>query len=111
MAALVTQVIGLPSLLPAFVAAAGGGDTAVAGSDTFAVFKNGSGAPITVTVVVPGNDEFGTAKPDMAVSVVNGTERYIPLRALGLVDPATGLVSFTYSGVTSLTVGIFTPST
>jgi hypothetical protein len=108
MAALVTQVISLPSLRPTFAACAGGGDTAVAGNDTFAVFKNASGAPITVTAVVPGNDEFGTAKPDVSIVVTNGTERYVPLRALALQDLVTGLVSFTYSGVTSLTVGVFT---
>lgn len=108
MALLVTQLIALPSTLPTFQAAAGGGDTVQAGNDTFLVVKNGSGAPITVTLVVPGNDEFGTAKPDVAISVVNATERYIPLRALGLQDLTTGLVSVTYSGVTSLTVGAFT---
>jgi len=31
--------------------------------------RNGSGAGITVTVVVPGNDAYGTARPDFTKSV------------------------------------------
>lgn len=33
------------------------------------LIRNGSGAGITVTVVVPGNDPYGTAKPDFTKSV------------------------------------------
>jgi len=108
MALLALQSIALPSLLPVFTAASGGGDTVPAGNDVFLVVKNGSGSTMTVTVVVPGNDEFGTAKPDMAVAVAAATERYIPLRALALQDLTTGLVSITYSLATSVTVGAFT---
>jgi len=109
MAALVTQLIGLPSVLPTFAAATvTTGDTVVAGNDTFVVVKNGGGSPTAVTVVVPGTDEYGNAKPDLAVSVVNGTERYIPLRSAGLIDPTTGLVTVICSPVTSVTIGAFT---
>jgi hypothetical protein len=110
MAALVTQVIGLPSLLPTFAAAAGGGDTATPGADTFLVVKNGGGSSINVTIDVPGSDDFGNANPDMVVAVLNATERYIPLRHSKFVQ-ASGLVNITYSAVTSVTVGVFTPST
>jgi hypothetical protein len=108
MAALTTQSIGLPSSLPTFQAAAGGGDTATPGNNSFLVVKNGSGASVTVTLVVPGNDQFGNAKPDLAVAVAAATERYIPLRDAALADPTTGIVSITYSAVTSVTVGVFT---
>jgi hypothetical protein len=111
MAALATQVIALPSTLPTFAAAAGGGDTAIPGSDTFLVVKNGGGSSITVTLDVPGTDAFGNNNPDLVVTVVNATERYIPLRSAALVQPSTGLVNITYSAVTSVTVGVFTPST
>lgn len=110
MAALLTQAIGLPSLLPTFTAAAAGGDTATAGSDTFLVVKNGGGSSINVTLDVPGLDDFGNANPDLVVAVVNATERYIPLRHAKLVQ-SNGQVNITYSAVTSVTVGIFTPST
>lgn len=109
MAAVATQAIVLPSLLPLFVAATvTTGDTFVAGNDTFLVIKNGSGVSTTATVVVPGNDEFGTAKPDMSVVVAAGTERYIPLRNTGLIDLATGLVTVICAPVTTITVGAFT---
>lgn len=106
MTALVTQLITYPSTLPTFAAAVGP-DTAVPGQNTFLVVKNGGGAPITVTVDAPGTDDFGTANPDLVVSVVNATERWIPLRHAKLVQ-ATGLVNITYSGVTSVTVAVLT---
>lgn len=36
------------------------------------LIRNGSGAGITVTVVVPGNDPYGTAKPDFTKTVAAG---------------------------------------
>lgn len=106
MAALTTQLIGLPSTLPTFAAAAGGGDTAEPGVNNFLVVKNGGGSPITVTLAVQGTDDFGTARPDLAVTVANGTERYVPLRHAQLVN-SSGRVDITYSAVTSVTVGVF----
>lgn len=34
--------------------------------------QNGSGGSINVTLVVPGNDAYGTARPDKVVAVANG---------------------------------------
>ncbi len=98
------QIITAPSLLGVFVAAAGGGDSFLPNGRSFVTVKNGGGSPITVTVVVPGNDDFGTARPDYTVAVANATERDIPITHAALVDPVTGLVNFTYSAVTSVTV-------
>lgn len=106
MAALATQQIGLPSLLPTFAAAAGGGDTAAPGNKSFLVVKNGGGASINVTLAVAGNDDFGNARPDLVVAVLNGTERYIPLNRAELINPSTDRIDITYSAVTSVTVGV-----
>jgi hypothetical protein len=102
MALLAPQSVALPSLLPTFTAAAGGGDTANGGAGRFLVVKNGGGAPITVTLAVPGNDDFGNARPDLGVTVANATERYIPLNRAEFGSP----VSITYSAVTSVTVAV-----
>jgi hypothetical protein len=106
MTALVTQAIGLPSVLPTFIAASAA-DTAVAGQDSFLVVKN-AGSTMNCILEVPGLDDFGTANPDLTVSVVGGTERWIPLRHAKLVQP-NGLVNITWSATpTGVTVGVFT---
>jgi hypothetical protein len=65
--------------------------------------------PITVTVLTPGNDKYGQARPDIAVAVPATTgERLIGPFPADLADPADGLVAITYSGVTSLTVAAVT---
>ena len=84
MAALVTQYLDKASgTVPSFSAAAGGGDTVASSEGVFLVVKNGGGAPITVTVTVPGSTSYGVANPDPTFTVANGAERWIPL-----FDPA-----------------------
>jgi hypothetical protein len=110
MADLATQKVILPSLTPALVAAAGGGDTAECGEDTFLVVKNASGGAITVTVeAYPDTSDWGTAIPNLTVSVPATTgERWIgPLSPRLFANPTTGRAAVSYSGVTSLTVGCF----
>lgn len=107
MAALTTQVMGVAGLAPTFAAAAGGGDTVAASNNVFFVVKNGGGSPITATVVVPGNTSYGQPLPDIAYTVTNGTELWIPL-STEYQDTATGRISITYSGVTSVTVAAIT---
>jgi hypothetical protein len=90
---------------PVFAAAAGGGDKVAPNDRGYLHVRNGSGSPITVTVLTPGNDKYGQARPDIAVSVPATTgERIIGPFPSDLADPADGLVAITYSGVTSLTV-------
>lgn len=107
MALLTTQGVALPSLLEAVAVANAGGDTATPGNFTWLEVTNGGGASINVTIDVPGTDEYGTAKPDLVVAVLNGTTRKIPLRSNGFIQ-TNGLVNITYSAVTSVTVGVFT---
>jgi hypothetical protein len=56
----------------------------------FLIVKNAGGTPDTVTIVIPGNDQFGSAIPDPAITVpITTGERWIPLRA-AMADPTTG---------------------
>jgi hypothetical protein len=91
--------------LVTYTAAAGGGDTVQFTTNTEFRVKNGSGSSMTVTVVIPGNTEFGQAAPDLPVVVAAGAERAI-LLTRGMVDTSTGLISITYSLATSVTVAV-----
>lgn len=104
MATLTTQVIVPGGLTPAYSAAAGGGDKVTPGNDTFIHVKNGSGGSLTVTVdsVTPSN--YGT-DADLVVAIPAGQERMVgPLPGARFAGVSDGLVSVTYSGVTSLTI-------
>lgn len=103
MAVLDTQVINAAGIEPAYDAAAGGGDSCAPG--TFLHYKNGSGSPITVTLVTPGTIA-GLAIADRAVVVGAGDESMVRVGD-EYRNPATGLCSITYSDVTTLTVGCF----
>lgn len=109
MAALATQKLALPSITPTFAAAAGGGDTCEAGDNKFLVVKNGGGGSINVTLAAfPDTTPYGAAIPDHIVAVPNGQERWIgPLNGSVFQNPSTGSVGISYSGVTSVTVGVF----
>lgn len=106
MALLSTAVSTVAGTTITYAAAAGGGDTFARASDYQDVrVKNGSGSPITVTMVIPGNTPEGQPWPDVAVSVPAGGEKSIRVPA-SAVDSSTGFCSLTYSGVTSLTVAV-----
>jgi hypothetical protein len=84
-------------------------DPATAGGDTFGHtkngvlrVKNGGTTEQTVTVVTPGNTAYGQADPDIPVPVPAGTEVAIGPFPGGLA--VEGVVSVTYSAVTSVTV-------
>lgn len=65
------------------------------------VVTNGDATSTDVTVVTPG------ATADIVVAVAAGATKVIGPLTDALCDPATGLISLTYSKVTSLTVGAF----
>jgi len=107
MATLTAQRIIRAGLDPAYAAAAGGGDDFQPGPDVFVHIKNASGGSITATFVTPREVE-GLAVADLAVAIPAGDERMVgPFDAATYADPSTGLCPITYSGVTSLTVGVF----
>lgn len=104
-ATLDTQVIGLAGTAINLVAATVGGDACATGDDVKLLVKNGSGVSINVTLVTPGTVDGDLAIADRIVAVAAGamegikvTDRYR--------DPSTGLASFTYSAVTTVTVGV-----
>ena len=106
MALLAQQQVVQTGLQPTYVAAAGGGDTVIPDEDVFIHIRNGGGGAITATVVTPGVGPGGVAVPDIPVASIPATTGAAfvgPLNA-ALADPTTGLVSITYSGVTTVTV-------
>jgi len=112
MAALTVQEITAAGINPSYVAAAGGGDTFTpTGTDHHIIHvKNGGGSSITLTVDDPtsATPTGATAfNPDLAVTVTNGQERMIEVDLSRFVNPANGQVAITYSGVTSVTIGVF----
>lgn len=110
MALLTRQKIVEAGLTPAFVAAAGGGDT-VANADgkTYLHVKNGGGVSINVTVtaqaVTVEDPHRGTmAKANIVKAVGAGAEAIIgPLKKISF-NNASDIVAISYSGVTSVTV-------
>ena len=107
MATLTTQVVNRAGTVITPVAAAGGGDAMTVGSGMMLEVVNGGGAPITVTLNVPASRTFepNVAITSPAISVTNGTTKWIgPVDAGTFMDPTTGLCTITYSAVTSVTV-------
>lgn len=109
MAALATQTLVNAGTAPTFGAAAASDTVQVGnGLNTFVVYKNGSGAPVNVTIAVPGNTSYGQASPDPVIEVAAGGERWIPLRK-EYADPAVagvGRATITTSAQTSVTVAV-----
>lgn len=104
MATLPYVQVGIAGTNPGLVAAAAGGDKVAPNERGALHVRNGSGASINVTVVVPGNTKYGQANPDVVVAVPAGADRLIGPFPSDLADPADGLVAITYSAVTTVTV-------
>lgn len=102
------ETIAESGLNATYTAADVGGDTFDNDGDTFLHVKNGSGAPITVTVtpVQPTTEKSGfgqLTKPNAETIIAAAGEEFMgrfPTIAFGRV----GAIS--YSGVTSLTVAV-----
>ena len=105
-ATLVPQFRGIAGGAVTYAAASGGGDSIPYSVRGRLRVKNGSGATITVTLVVPGNNEDGQPNPDPTYAVAASTEWEISNFSPRHINPSTGLIDFTYSGVTSLTVAL-----
>jgi len=104
MAFLAPQQIAVTGTTVTYAAASAGGDSCNPDDRVFLRVKNGSGASINVTILVPGST-WGQANPDPVIAVPAAGEVSIDLPS-GLADPATGLVSWTYSAVTTVTVAL-----
>ena len=107
MALLATQTISYAGIAETLVAAAGGGDEFTPEEGQFIKVVNGGGGSINVTIVTPGTFK-GQAIADIVVAVPNGAHRLIRVTPPELfANPADGKGDITYSGVTSVTVGVF----
>lgn len=110
MAAITVQTVNKSGVAANLVAASGGGDTFIndASELTLLMVRNGGGSSITVTIdVVPTNvsTSFGSLSvSDTAVAVAAGATAVIGPFRQALYNNGSGLVSVTYSGVTSVTV-------
>src|SRR5436853_540222 len=103
MATLTVQRPALTGITPSYAAAAGGGDVFANDGYTVAHIKNASVGSITVTAAAPG--AFNAA---VAVAIPAGEERIIgPFTDKQRFNNGSGQVALTYTGVTTLTVGIF----
>lgn len=105
MALVAVQNITTSGLIAATYSAAttGPGDTVVPAQGRFIHVKNGSGGALTVTLVTPETRD-GNAVADKTVAFTTGQEGFIatPDNAT-YKDPTTGLLTITWSTVTSVT--------
>jgi hypothetical protein len=108
MALLTVQQASLAGTPITYTAAAGGGDTFPLPHDSVGLrIKNGGGSAITASLVFPGTTPYGVANPvRTTASIAAGAEVLVGPIPLSAVDPTTGLVSVTYSGVTTVTVAV-----
>ncbi len=95
-------------ILSLLVAANGGGDSFFMTGKEVLVVNNGSGGTITVTLVA-GPDNFGitNAAHNLTFAILAGKLCIIGPTSLFRFRDANGNCQITYSGVTSLTVGVF----
>lgn len=107
MALLALQTIKAAGLVPTTTAAAGGGDTvqlAQTNDDrTLLQVTNGAGTSMTVTVADSGVTGAGNPATVTPITVAAGATCLVPLNPAA-VNLATGLISITYSAVTTVTV-------
>ena len=90
---------------PALTAAAAGGDTFKPGDDTYFIAANGSGGSITVTIDSLQLSNFGTDKDIVAIVPAGQTWEMGPFPNSRFRN-ANGVATVSYSGVTTLTVGV-----
>ena len=104
MANLIPKRVKLSGLDPAYTAADAAGDIIPTSDHVFLHVKNAHATvACTVTVLTPGNTQFGVAQPDVTVVVPALGERLIGPLPSDLHDKAFKGVKVTYSVVTSVT--------
>lgn len=105
MAALPVRTLVDAGTRPTLVAASVS-DTAQIGNgvNNFAVYLNGSGASVTLTVTGQGTTDYGKDLPDNVITVAAGAEVWIPLRKD--YSDGTGNAVITLSAATSVTAAV-----
>lgn len=105
MATLTTQVVAQGGTAITFANATAGGDQCVTGSDVKLLLRNDDAASHTATLATPGKISGDLDIADRTFTVAAGEFGAIPVTDL-FRDPATGLASITYDGVTSVKVAV-----
>jgi hypothetical protein len=106
MATLAPQQVLVTGTTPNFVAASVGGDACNPDDRVFLRVKNASASSINVTIVDPGLTQIGQANPDPVVAVPATTGDVLINLPASLASLSTGLVSWTYSAVATVTVAL-----
>ena len=107
MATLNAQNILRSGLAPAFVAANAGGDQFVPDREAYLHVKNGGAGAITVTVAAGQVPAPNLTTTMQGVSVPAGGERLLGPFPYQIFADANGFAQVTYSGVGTVTVGVF----
>lgn len=111
MAVLSVQKIVPAGLVASLVAAAGGGDSWQNTGREFLRVANGGVGSINVTIAAQAGAcrPYGvtTAAHDIVVAVANGVTKDIGPIDPGAYNDSNGRAQIAYSGVTSVTVGVF----
>lgn len=97
-----TAVVG--TTLTSFSPTVTVGDTVPIGSKV--IVHNASGGSINVTIVTPGNDQYGNARPDIVTAVGAGAKAQFGPMPVDLGDPTTQLVTLICSAVASVTLHV-----
>lgn len=92
--------------VPSYAAATSGGDEWTNTGAEFYFIKNGGGGSINVTFVTQATTD-GLAVTDLVVAVSNGVDKMIGPFPVGIYNDTGGKLQVTYSGVSSVTVGVF----
>ncbi|MEV5138427.1 hypothetical protein AB0K71_05715 [Streptomyces syringium] len=107
MATLTVSAIAAAGTLNSTVSAAGGGDKVKPdGDNVFIEVTNGGGSSINVTVASYPTVR-GQAVADRVIAVAASATKKIPIYADLNTNPADGLASIAYSGVTTVTVAAY----
>jgi hypothetical protein len=94
----------------ALVAAAGGGDSFDNTGVEYAIFNNASGAEITVTFVIQSQVD-GKPVTNRTLAVPAGLSRIAGPFPTSVYNDGNNRCNFTYSGVTTFSVGVFKNAT
>jgi hypothetical protein len=104
MATLNAQPVTIGGLSATYASASAGGDKVAPGERVFLHVKNGAGSPVTVTLAANATPS-GLTVTNPTVSVPASGDRFIgPLSKTDYAAASDGLVGFTYSSNTSVTV-------
>ena len=107
MATLAVQATSRSGLLKSLAAAAVGGDEFVNTGSEFILIENASVGVITLTIATPQVIDTDLQVAERTVALAATSDYLIGPFPTGAYNDANAKVQLTYSGVTTLTIGIF----